>query len=904
MRGRYDMSTDKLMIIDGNSILNRAFYGLQGTKLLSAPDGLHTNAIYGFLNILNKYLDEENPQYLCVAFDLKAPTFRHLEYSSYKATRKGMPPELAEQVPYVKEILDAMRIKRLEMEGYEADDIIGSISKCAEEKNMQVVIVTGDRDSLQLASESTRILIPVTRSGRTETEAYDINGVIERYGVTPEQLIDVKGLMGDSSDNIPGVPGIGEKTALELIKAYGNLDGVYNNIDTIEKKSVREKLEANKELAYMSRRLATIERNMPTLCRFEELKREEYDKNKLLELFRRLGFKSLIEKYGLVRDETGDDKYPQDIQFILADDLFTLAQIAAEIKQSGKVAMFHLLERKGQFENDLAGIALSWGSKNAYITIGSGINEEQFLQQFSDIFSDPSIIIYGHDMKSLIVWLKHRKVAVEGLAFDTMIGAYILDASRSTYTVAELSQEYLGYSFESISELTGKGKGHIPLAQIPVQRLAITAVRHSRAVLELTEAIGDRISQNNQEELYYEIELPLIEVLADMEYRGFKVNTEGLKQFSAKLDDRIKACEEEIYELAGETFNINSPKQLGVILFEKLGLPVLKKTKTGYSTDAEVLEQLASRNEAVSKILEYRQLVKLKSTYAEGLLHVVNPSTGRIHSSFNQTVTATGRISSTEPNLQNIPIRLEMGREIRKVFIPENDEYLLSDADYSQIELRVLAHITGDENMIAAFRNNEDIHTSTASVVFNVPKEQVTPLLRSRAKAVNFGIVYGIGDFSLAKDLGITRKEARKYIDDYLERYPGVKKYMHETVENGKEKGYVETIFKRRRYLPELKSSNFNQRSFGERVAMNMPIQGSAADIIKIAMVKVYKELKEHNMKSRLILQVHDELIIETHISEKEKVEKILQDCMQNAVKLDVPLIAEVKTGSSWYETK
>lgn len=898
------MGTDKLMIVDGNSILNRAFYGLQGARLLTAPDGLHTNAIYGFLNILNKYLDEEKPQYLCVAFDLKAPTFRHLEYSDYKATRKGMPPELAEQVPYLKEILDAMRIKRLEMEGFEADDIIGSISKCAEEENLQVVIVTGDRDSLQLASERTRILMPVTRSGRTETEEYDINGVIERYGVTPKQFIDVKGLMGDSSDNIPGVPGIGEKTALKLIKEYESLDRIYNNIDKIDKKGIREKLAANKELAYLSRHIATIERNMPTLCRLEELKRSEFDKSKLLELFRRLGFKSLIEKYGLVCDETDDAKCRQDLQFVLVDDLLTLAQVAAEIKQNGKVSIFHLLERKSPFESSLAGIALSWENKNAYVRIGSGISEEQFLQQFSSVLSDPSIIIYGHDMKSLIVWLKHMGAGIDGLAFDTMIGAYILDASRSTYTVAELSQEYLGYSFESISELTGKGKSYTPFAEIPVERLAITAVRHSRAVLEMTEVISERISQNNQEKLYYEIELPLIEVLADMEYIGFRVNTEGLKQFSAKLDDMIKSCEEEIYALAGETFNINSPKQLGVILFEKLGLPVLKKTKTGYSTDAEVLEQLASRNEAVSKILEYRQLVKLKSTYAEGLLNVVNPATGRIHSSFNQTVTATGRISSTEPNLQNIPIRLEIGREIRKVFIPENDEYLLSDADYSQIELRVLAHITSDDNMIAAFRNNEDIHTATASVVFNVPKEEMTPLLRSRAKAVNFGIVYGIGDFSLAKDLGITRKEARKYIDEYLERYPGVKKYMHDTVENGKAKGYVETIFKRRRYLPELKSSNFNQRSFGERVAMNMPIQGSAADIIKIAMVKVYKELKEHNMKSRLILQVHDELIIETHISEKGKVEKLLQDCMQNAVKLDVPLIAEVKTGSSWYETK
>lgn len=898
------MDKDKLMIIDGNSILNRAFYGLQGAQLLSTADGLHTNAIFGFLNILNKFLGEEKPQYLCVAFDLKAPTFRHLEYNEYKATRKGMPPELAEQMPYMKEVLKAMNIKCLEMEGFEADDIIGSVSKCAEDKSMQVVVVTGDRDSLQLASETTKILMPITRAGRTETESYDIRGVLERYGVTPLQFIDVKGLMGDKSDNIPGVPGIGEKTALELIKSYGSLDGIYENIDRIEKKGVREKLETNKELAYMSRHIATIERNMPFLCHLEELKREDFDHSKLLELFRRLEFKSLIEKFGLGQKGTDDVKPVQKLQFTLVDDLFSLAQTAAAIKKNGEAALYQLIDRKSTFESAFAGIAFSWGDENAYVRIGEGISEEQFLQQFSAVFSDQSIKIYGHDMKNLIVYLKRRCATFDGLAFDTMIGGYILNASRDTYTVAELSQEYLGYSFESVQELSGKGKSFIPFADIPVQQLAVTAVRHSRTVLELTNTIRETILQNGQEALYYEIELPLVEVLADMEYRGFKVNASGLEQFSAKLDDGIKSCEDEIFTLAGETFNINSPKQLGVILFEKLGLPVLKKTKTGYSTDAEVLEQLASKNEAVSKILEYRQLVKLKSTYAEGLLHVVNPATGRIHSSFNQTVAATGRISSTEPNLQNIPIKLEMGREIRKVFIPENDDYLLSDADYSQIELRVLAHITGDENMIAAFRNNEDIHTATASGVFNVPMDLVTPLLRNRAKAVNFGIVYGIGDFSLAKDLGITRKEARTYIDEYLERYPGVKQYMHDTVENGKTKGFVETLFQRRRYLPELKSSNFNLRSFGERVAMNMPIQGSAADIIKIAMVKVYKELKEHNMKSRLILQVHDELIIETHISEKAQVEKLLQDCMQNAVKLEVPLIAEVKTGSSWYETK
>ena len=898
------MATDKLMIIDGNSILNRAFYGLQGSQLLATADGLHTNAVLGFLNILNKFLAEEKPDYLCVAFDLKAPTFRHLEFSGYKAKRKGMPPELAEQMPVMKEVLDAMNIKRLELEGFEADDIIGSISLCAQQQKMQVAIVTGDKDSLQLASESTRVLMPVTRAGKTETEIYDSDGVIARYGVTPLQFIDVKGLMGDPSDNIPGVPGIGEKTAIELIKAFGSLENIYENIEKVEKKGVREKLEANKELAFLSRRIATIDRNMPTLCSMDDLKRSNFDQTRLYGLFKRLEFKSLIEKFGLTEAECPECCAPQDLDYAVVDDIITLAQIASEVKKAGEASIFHLIDRTSAFESKLAGIAFSWGVENRYIRIGAGISEEQFLQQFSHIFGDVSVKLYGHDLKSLIVYLKWRGAAFAGMAFDTMIGAYILNASRNTYTVSELSQEYLGYTFESMEEATGKGKNFKPFSELPVEKLSKSAVRHSRTLLELTASLRELIEKNGQESLYNDIELPLVEVLADMEYMGFKVNTEGLVQFSAQLDEKITCAAEDVYTLAGETFNINSPKQLGVILFEKLKLPVQKKTKTGYSTDAEVLEQLAPMHEAVSRILEYRQLMKLKSTYAEGLLNLVNPATGRIHSSFNQTVTATGRISSTEPNLQNIPIKLEMGREIRKVFIPENKEYLLSDADYSQIELRVLAHITGDANMISAFKNNEDIHTSTASGVFKVPMDQVTPLLRSRAKAVNFGIVYGIGDFSLAKDLGITRKEARRYIDEYLERYPGVKQYMHDTIERGKTYGFVETMFNRRRYLPELKSSNFNMRSFGERVAMNMPIQGSAADIIKIAMVKVYEELKKHNMKSRLILQVHDELIIETLVSERNQVEMLLQESMQNAVSLEVPLVAEVKTGASWYETK
>ena len=899
------MESEKLMIIDGNSILNRAFYGLQGSNMLVSSSGLHTNAVYGFLTILNKFIDEEKPQYLCVAFDLKAPTFRHIEFGDYKAKRKGMPPELAEQVPVIKEVLDAMNIKRLEMEGFEADDIIGSISLCAEKSDMEVIIITGDRDSLQLASDKTRIKLPITRMGRTETEEYDSNRVIERYGVTPVQFIDVKGLMGDQSDNIPGVPGIGEKTALELIIRFKSIEELYDNIDQIEKKGVKEKLQANRELAVISKRIAAIDRNMPYMCKMEDLKRSEYNNDRLYELFKRLEFKSLIEKFNLDRPAPTEVGQVSDSRTQYINKASALKDIKAAIKTAGMTAVFSLFDRTGSFDSTLAGIAFSWDNKeNVYVDLGNFIDEEYFLKEFSEVFEDPNIKKTGHDLKSLIVYLKRKGIAFRGLAFDTMIAAYIINPSRDVYSVSELAAEHLGISVQDISELTGKGRNFTLYRDISPERLSIATGAIGNAIFKLRDVFDGIIRHDGQEELYYDIELPLVEVLADMEYCGFKVDVDGLRHFSKELDGRISILTKEIYDVAGEKFNINSPKQLGTLLFDKLKLPLQKKTKTGYSTDAEVLEQLAPMHEIVSKILEYRQLVKLKSTYAEGLLNLVNPATGRIHSSFNQTVTATGRISSTEPNLQNIPVKLEIGKEIRKVFIPEDGQYLLSDADYSQIELRVLAHITKDDNLIASFRNNEDIHTATASGVFGIPKDKVTPLMRSRAKAVNFGIVYGIGDFSLGKDLGITRKEARKYIDDYLDRYPGVRRYMHDTVVRGREQGFVTTLFNRRRYLPELKSSNFNIRSFGERIAMNTPIQGSAADIIKIAMVKVYNHLNAHKMKSKLILQVHDELIIETFSSEKQQVEDILKESMEQAVSMEVPLCVEVKSGLSWYDTK
>ncbi|WP_010252502.1 DNA polymerase I [Acetivibrio cellulolyticus] len=897
------MKRQKLMVIDGNSILNRAFYGLQGTNLLATSDGLYTNAVFGFINIMNKYIEEENPQYICVAFDLKAPTFRHKQFDGYKANRKGMPDELRVQVPVIKEVLDAMCIKRLEMEGFEADDILGSISLCAQEKDIDVIIITGDRDALQLAGKGTRIKIPKTKGGKTETEEYDYNTIREKYSIDPVQFIDVKALMGDTSDNIPGVPGVGEKTALDLIKTYNSLENLYDNLEQITKKGLKEKLETYKEQAFMSKNLAAIDRNMPFLCHFDELVRNEFDKPKLYELFRRLEFKSFIDKFGLRDSQPCHNCIAIETEII--DDGQGVMDLKQKIHEAKEVAFYYLIDRIDKFTNKLAGLCVSIKEGSSYfLNINERLTENEFLEGFKSIFEDGEIKKYGHDLKNFIVYLKQNGIELNGVAFDTMIGAYIINPSRETYTISELAADFLNTNVKPIEEMAGKGKSFLPFGSMDVEELKNVVGLYPEIIYKAMKKIDDKLNENDQLNLYYKIELPLVRVLADMEFYGFKININELTVISRQLDEKINQLTLKIYELAGEEFNINSPKQLGVVLFEKLELPIIKKTKTGYSTDAEVLEELAEKHEIVSNILEYRQLVKLKSTYIEGLMAVINPHTGKIHSSFNQTVTVTGRISSTEPNLQNIPIKLEMGRNIRKAFVPCDGNYKLVDADYSQIELRVLAHITDDENMIGAFNNNEDIHTSTASKVFGVPNEEVTSALRSKAKAVNFGIVYGIGDFSLSKDLGITRKEARNYIDGYLDKYANVRKYMHDIVAQGKEFGFVTTMFNRRRYLPELKASNFNVRSFGERIAMNTPIQGSAADIIKIAMVMVHSELNRRQLKSRLILQVHDELIIEAHESELEEVTMILKESMENATALKVPLSVDVKSGNSWYETK
>ncbi len=895
----------KLMLIDGNSILNRGFYGLSGGSMLATSTGLYTNAVFVFVNIMNKHIEEEVPEYMAVAFDMKAKTFRHHLFDKYKAQRKGMPDELAMQLPLIKEVLAAMNIPTIEREGYEADDIIGSLSFSGEKEDLDVIVLTGDRDSFQLISDHTVVLLPSTRAGRTETKLFNKQAIHEKYGISPEQLIDVKGLMGDSSDNIPGVPGVGEKTAIKLIKEYKTLEGVYEHIEEITKPKLKASLSEYKEQALLSRTLGTILRDVECCNSIDELKRVEINKDQLLTVFRKLEFDSLISKMDLL--SAGDDglsKMVKDLKIIHIQDREELKKHVPSLLQQKTVAILQLIDKEDSYSSQLEGLAICTGETVFFLETGLNLNEESIASELAELWQDPDIKKVGHHCKELITWLLRQGIAFRGLVFDTMIAQYLIEPLRNTYLVTNLSYQYLNRSIPSLEELQGRGKGFKAFSELKGEPLKTCGAQSVKAIFDLWELQEKILKENNQLDLFKTIEMPLIYVLADMEFHGFKVDSKMLSDYRQELVNRIETLEKTIYMLAGEEFNINSPKQLGVILFDKLNLPVIKKTKTGYSTDAGVLEELLNKHAIIPHMMEYRQLVKLKSTYADGLEKVINPVTGKIHSSFNQTVTATGRISSTEPNLQNIPIRLEMGRKIRKAFIPSSEEALFVDADYSQIELRVLAHITGDEALINAFVNGEDIHTTTAALVFEVEPEKVTSELRRRAKAVNFGIVYGISDFGLSRDLGITRKEAKRYIDGYLAKYPKVKEYMDEIVKTGQSKGYVETLFGRRRQLPELFSKNYNQRSFGKRIAMNTPIQGTAADIIKIAMVKVFHALEESGLQSRLILQVHDELVVETFQEELDAVKELVRKCMESAVNLRVPLIADISTGYNWYESK
>ncbi|MEY8304051.1 DNA polymerase I [Anaerosalibacter bizertensis] len=886
------------MIIDGSSLLHRGFYAL---PLLSTKDGIYTNGVYGFLTMFYKITEEYEPDYISVAFDKKAPTFRHLEYDLYKANRQKSPNELSLQFPILKEVLSAMNINQIEIEGYEADDIAGTIAKFGEEKGLEVILVTGDRDYLQLASEKSKVL--VTKKGITELEVFDNKIIMDKYGIKPEQFIDLKGLMGDQSDNIPGVPGIGEKTGLKLIKEFGSMENIYENIEKVSGKKRKESLIEYRQQAFMSKKLGEIVTNVPIELDMEKFIVKEPNWEKLKELYEKLEFKSLLDK--IPRDKIKDSREEFKSEFVLVNNNKEFNNIINNIKKDKKFGFKIIYSGPNPLKDEIIGICIKpKESSSYYINCENNNILDSFKDSFKEIFESEDIEKIGHNIKDDIIGLFRLDINISDISFDSMIGQYLINPSQTDYSIHELAKEYFDIFIESEEELLGKGKNKKTFKSLELEK----RVEYFSKILDLTFMLENQIKgivkSQGMEKLYYDIELPLIEVLASMEYLGFKIDMDIINELGKEFDDKINNLTIEIYDLAGREFNVNSPKQLGEVLFDDLDLPVIKKTKTGYSTNAEVLDKLKDKHPIIDKILKYRQIVKLKSTYIDGLIDLVDDETNRIHSSFNQTVTNTGRISSTEPNLQNIPVKTEEGRKIRKAFVSENENYVLVDGDYSQIELRVLAHISDDPKLKEAFYHNEDIHTKTASEVFEVEKEEVTPLMRSRAKAVNFGIVYGISDYGLSRDLDISRKEAKKYIDNYLKNYEKVKEYMDNIIEVGKRDGYVETILNRRRYLPELKSRNYVVRSFGERVAMNTPIQGSAADIIKIAMVRVYKELKKRNMKSKLILQVHDELIIEAHEDEKEEVENILRQIMESSVELNVPLKVDIKMGESWYETK
>ena len=883
---------EKIMLIDGNSIVNRAFYGV---PLLTNGEGRYTNGVYGFLNILFKLLDEEQPDYLAVAFDLHAPTFRHRTFDGYKGTRKGMPEELREQMPLLKEVLQTMHIPIFEQEGFEADDILGTLSALAEKNGIVPVVVSGDRDLLQLAGETLKVRIPKTKGGRTETEDYYAADVQAKYGVTPAEFIDMKALMGDASDNIPGVPGIGEKTAAKIITQYHDIETAIAHAAEIKPKKASENLAAYQEQARLSKFLATIVRDMPLEWDKEILKIGDMFNQTAYELVKRLEFKSMFSRFE--GSASAPKQAEQTYRFVA--DREGAKEVLAALKKGEVGYAFVYENEEGQglalYQEQLGGVWME--ASMAFLM-------QELLEIFQPFFADSAYRKIGHDVKKDIRFL--RSYGYDGFTaeFDTAIGAYILNATGSSYEYDDIAAAFLNETYPSQEEVFGKGRTKKTFAALPEAERTAYGARQAEIFFRARKVMEERLAENEQKSLFYDMEMPLIYVLADMEKYGIKVDKAALLAYQKRLGESLDGMEEEIYALAGEKFNINSPKQLGVILFEKLGLKGGKKTKTGYSTAADVLEKLRTAHPIVERILHYRQLAKLKSTYADGLLAVMDAETEKIYSTFNQTITATGRISSTEPNLQNIPVRLELGRELRKIFIPESAEFCFLDADYSQIELRVLAHISGDESLIAAFKSNQDIHRMTASQVFHVPFDEVTPLQRSNAKAVNFGIIYGKGAFSLGQDLGISRKEAEEYINAYFARYPKIKTFMEDTIKNGTKNGYVSTLWNRRRNMPELQSSNFMQRAAGERAAMNMPIQGTAADIIKLAMIKVHRALQEGGYRSRLILQVHDELLIEAYKEEKEAVAKILKENMEHAADLLVPLDVDVHEGASWFEAK
>ena len=928
----------KLVLIDGNSIMNRAFYGIMGSKALTTKDGKYTNAIYGFLAILFKLLEDEKPDYIGVSFDLKAPTARHKMYEGYKANRKGMPTELAEQMPIIKDVLRAMNIDIIEKEGYEADERIGTLSRYGEQKGLEVVILSGDRDTFQLATDNVRINIPRTKAGKTETEIFNREKVKEVYGIEPKQLIEVKGLQGDTSDNIPGVPGIGEKTALSLVQKYGTIDNLYKKLESGEadiKGKQKEKLEENKDLAYLSRTLGEINTQVPIEDTLEELKLEEWDKPKVLEIFKELNFKRYIDRFNLQdENENANLNSENNIENKYKVENKTIEEIKSIIENQSKM-IFYIETEKDENEEKIIKekitvISVFNTSENEAYYIN--LKEKNRIQDFKEIFENDKILKSGIDLGRVYILLKQEGIDFKGINYDASIAAYILNPTNNKLKINDLAEQYLEID---VNEILGNNQNK-KAEQINLfdtmqnagisdkneqkeekseeekikeeQEKAIKAEEkkctlYSYIIYKLQEITMKKLEEINAVELFKNIDMPTVTVLANMQWNGMYADEEELDKFGNQLKEQLEIKTKMIYEMAGEEFNINSTKQLGEILFEKMKLPVVKKTKSGYSTDVDVLEKLKSEDPIISEILDYRQLMKLNSTYVEGLKPYINPKTKRIHSFFHQTITATGRISSTEPNLQNIPTRFELGKQVRKIFKPEPGKVYI-DADYSQIELRVLAHMSEDTHMVQAFKDGEDIHKQAASKVFKTPMEEVTKEQRSNAKAVNFGIVYGISDFGLGEQLGISRKIAKKYIEEYLQEYEGIKNFMDNMKEKAKETGYVETLFNRRRYIPELKSNNYMVRQFGERAAMNTPIQGTAADIMKIAMINVYKKLVENGLEAKIVLQVHDEMMIEAPLNEAEKVKEIVKNEMESAIQLKIPLIAEVSEAENWYECK
>ena len=902
----------KFVLIDGNSIMNRAFYGIMGSKMLMTKDGTYTNAVYGFLAILFKLLEDVQPDYMAVAFDLKAPTARHKLYEGYKATRKGMPEELAMQMPIIKEILHAMRIDIIEKEGYEADDVLGTLSRYGEKQGWEVTILSGDRDTFQLATDHVTIRIPRTKGGKTETEEYNREKIIENYGIEPKQLIEVKGLQGDTSDNIPGVPGIGEKTALSLIQKYGSIENLYQKLEAGEdelKGKQREKIQDNKELAFLSKTLGTINLEVPIEDTLENFKVEEWDKPKVLELFKELNFNRYIDRFSLRGENLAKGKSVENQQWQVEE--ISVSKMIEILQQEKQMIFYFRTEKDLQEEKIIKEkiVAISIFQASTQKAYYFPLQEENEIQEFKKVLEDKEIQKIGINLTKAYILLKQIDINLAGIAYDVSIAAYILNPTNNKLEIENLAMQYLETDLQEMIGEEKEEQKQMTLFSPTPQELDKQKENKNKDTLyvytiyQLQEKTKKELEKINAIKLFQEIDMPTVEVLSNMQWNGMYVDKDELEAFGKELTERLDLLTKTIYEMAGEEFNINSTKQLGEILFEKMKLPVIKKTKNGYSTDVDVLEKLRREDPIIGKILEYRQLMKLNSTYVEGLKPYINPKTKRIHSFFHQTITATGRISSTEPNLQNIPTRFELGKRVRKIFKPQSGKVYI-DADYSQIELRVLAHISEDEHMIQAFQEGEDIHKQAASKVFKTPIDEVTKEQRSDAKAVNFGIVYGISDFGLGEQLGISRKKAKQYIDEYLEQYAGIKAFMENITEKAKEQGYVETLFHRRRYIPELKSSNYMVRQFGARAAMNTPIQGTAADIMKIAMIKVYEELQRRNLQTKIVLQVHDEMMLEAPEEEKEQAKQIVKQAMESAISLKVPLIADIGEAKNWYDCK